>query len=511
MGEVFLAWDERLSRRVAVKRIPKGDSTPRDRERLRREARAAARVSHPAVVQVYDLVEDAGGDAIVLEYVEGRTLRALLADGVPPIGDTVRWAREIAEGLASAHAAGLVHRDLKAENVLVTREGQTKILDFGIAKAADAKTLTPQGWVVGTAHAMSPEQARGGEVDARSDLFSLGVLLYELLTGVSPFRGSNALDELQRVVSLAPPPVSRLRPEIPGALSGLVDRLLAKRPEDRPGSAAEVARALAALAAPPAPADAPDFATGTASTLGGPAVAFISPAGEVRRSATFQLSRRLAFLLLILLAILVFSIWLLQRRPPNVEARASLELLEGDPRRAEQIYLDILRRRPQRDAAVNLGLARSLLGRPADAVEAFRLALRFGADDPDLLLHLADAELASGHTSEARKIYGRILEIASPQQRMIRAQCLAHLGRFQEAVQVTQQALRESGEQPEILYAAALVYALTGDRAAALINVEAALKKGMQPRWFTLPAFGSLRDDPILESLLRRSARSATL
>src|SRR6185295_5708 len=159
MGEVFLAWDERLGRRVAVKRILRGTPTPRDRERFFREARAAARLSHPSVVQVYDFVEDASGEAIVLEYVEGRTLRALLAEGVPPVGFAVRLAKEIAEGLAAAHAAGLVHRDLKAGNVLITRDGHAKIVDFGVAKLSEAEGLTIDGMVVGTAHAMSPEQA----------------------------------------------------------------------------------------------------------------------------------------------------------------------------------------------------------------------------------------------------------------------------------------------------------------------------------------------------------------
>ncbi|HSN85546.1 MAG TPA: serine/threonine-protein kinase, partial [Thermoanaerobaculia bacterium] len=254
MGEVFLAWDDRLGRRVAVKRIRTGKPTDTDRERLRREARAAARLSHPYVVQIYDLVEDEAGDAIVLEYVEGRTLRDILAEGPPAPALALRLAREMTEGIAAAHAAGLVHRDLKAENVVVTREGHAKILDFGIAKALigdfGGETLTLQGAVLGTAHSMSPEQARGGEVDTRSDLFSLGVLLYELLTGRSPFRGTNPLDTMHRVISHQPPPVAEVRPGISRDLSALVDRLLAKRPEDRPHSAAEVATLLSAFPEP---------------------------------------------------------------------------------------------------------------------------------------------------------------------------------------------------------------------------------------------------------------------
>ncbi|PYQ66657.1 MAG: hypothetical protein DMF53_03115 [Acidobacteria bacterium] len=260
MGEVFLAWDERLGRRVALKRIRHEDPTARDRERFRREASAAARLSHPAVVQIYDVVEDATGDALVFEYVEGRTLRELLNEGLPSLDLATRLAREIAEGLAAAHASGLVHRDLKAENVMVTPDGHAKILDFGIAKATspggDAETLTAHGAVIGTFHVMSPEQARGGEVDARSDLFSLGVLLYELLTGRSPFRGRDSLDTLQRLALHQPPPVREVRPEISRPLSDLVDRLLAKLPEERPSTATAVVYALSdrtdALAEAPA-------------------------------------------------------------------------------------------------------------------------------------------------------------------------------------------------------------------------------------------------------------------
>lgn len=249
MGEVHLAYDERLDRLVAIKRMrPDALGDPSRRERLRREARAAARLSHPNVVQVYDLEEDEeGGDAIVLEYVQGRTIAELLREGPLPVEQAVELAAQVAEGLAAAHAAGLVHRDLKAENVVVTEEACAKILDFGLVKPLDPgadSTLTEHGAVLGTYRAMAPEQAEGVEVDARADLFSLGVLLYEMLAGRSPFQGATPVATLRNLTGAAPRPLTEVRPDLPGELTGLVHALLEKEPERRPAGAREVVARL---------------------------------------------------------------------------------------------------------------------------------------------------------------------------------------------------------------------------------------------------------------------------
>lgn len=247
MGEVFLAWDERLERPVAVKRVRRDAFTaPHQRDRFRREARMAARLSHAAIVQIHDLVNDNSGDAIVMEYVKGITLKEKVARGLPT-ADAVRLAGEIARGLAAAHSAGLIHRDLKAENVIVTPEGHAKILDFGLARPVDQdeEQLTQQGAIVGTSYAMSPEQASGEDhLDERSDLFSFGALLYEMLSGRSPFRGKNSLETLKRVVTEHPPPLASVCHDLPPGLTSLVDWLLAKNRDERPGSAAEVASRL---------------------------------------------------------------------------------------------------------------------------------------------------------------------------------------------------------------------------------------------------------------------------
>lgn len=252
MGEVFLAYDDRLDRLVAIKRMrPDALRDPSRRERLRREARAAARLSHPNVVQVYDLEEDeAGGDAIVLEYVQGQTLAEMLRDGPLPVERAVELAAQVAEGLAAAHAAGLVHRDLKAENVVVTAEGRAKVLDFGLVKPLDPgadSTVTEHGAVLGTYRAMAPEQAEGVEVDARADLFSLGVLLYEMLAGRSPFQGATPVATLRNLTGAAPRPLAEVRPDLPVELTGLVHALLEKDPARRPAGAREVAASFRSL------------------------------------------------------------------------------------------------------------------------------------------------------------------------------------------------------------------------------------------------------------------------
>ncbi len=253
-GEALLAYDDRLDRRVAIKRIRRSENaTAVERQRFLREARAVAHLTHPAIVQIYEILEDENGDALVMECVEGETMAQKLRDGPFEISDILHLAHEIAEALAEAHGKGIIHRDLKAENVMVTEHGHAKILDFGLAKvrrqeASDDPSLTVAGTVLGTCRSMSPEQATGLKIDERSDLFSVGVLLFEMATGTSPFTGDSALQTLANVVHQEPPSVRALRPDVPRSLSMAISQLLEKEPENRPASAADLADELARIA-----------------------------------------------------------------------------------------------------------------------------------------------------------------------------------------------------------------------------------------------------------------------
>ena len=249
MGEVFLAWDGRLERHVAIKRVHRNRvATPGLQDRFLREARSVAALDHAAVVKVHDVLYEGGRACLVMEFVEGETLAEILErDGPMPVERVVDAALQIVAGLAEAHAKGLIHRDLKTENVMVRADGRIKILDFGVVLSPEASQLTDPGFLIGTARAMSPEQARGEPLTAASDLFSLGVLLFEMVSNVSPFESTGQVDTLMRVVTEPAPPLRRHVPNVPPALERLVSRLLEKDPRWRPESARQVRAELEAL------------------------------------------------------------------------------------------------------------------------------------------------------------------------------------------------------------------------------------------------------------------------
>ena len=250
MSTVYRGTDLSLDRVVAVKVAmdPLLERDPVYASRFKREARAAAGISNSGIVTVFDAGADGPTRYIVMEYVEGRDLAAILRDERPlEPPRAVRIAEQVAGTLAAAHAAGIVHRDIKPGNIMVTPEGQVKVLDFGIARTTDGVNLTQTASVLGTAPYMSPEQAMGQPADARSDIYSLGCVLYEMLTGKPPFSGDLPAAVLHQHVRVAPKPPRALNPNVPPALDALVLQMLAKSPEDRPQTAAEVRDRLAAL------------------------------------------------------------------------------------------------------------------------------------------------------------------------------------------------------------------------------------------------------------------------
>jgi len=250
MGEVLLADDALLGRRVAIKRscAPEHDG-PYGRS-LRREARIASRIAHRAIVQVFDLVHD-GADHLVMEHVAGPSL-ARIHDGgrVDPV-EAVRIAIELAAALAAVHERGTLHLDVKLENVLLTADGQPKLTDFGIARCESEVEVDaePATRLAGTPRIMSAEQIRGDALDARSDLYSLGVLVFELLSGTSPFAAATELQTLSRALGDVPPRVDELAPAVPAVLVQLVADLLEKHPPLRPQTAVELQARLWAIAA----------------------------------------------------------------------------------------------------------------------------------------------------------------------------------------------------------------------------------------------------------------------
>jgi serine/threonine-protein kinase len=242
MSTVYRALDETLQRQVAVKLMIHEVATDSAHlERFRREARAVAQLSHPHVVGVIDAGEDEGRPYIVFEYVEGETLKERIRRmGRLPITEAVAYAIEIARALGAAHARHIVHRDVKPQNVLIDEEGSAKVTDFGIARTLDEEGLTADGRVLGTTDYVSPEQALGHPVTGQSDLYSLGVVLYEMLTGEVPFKGDTQVAVAMKHVREELPDVQAQRPEVSAALAAVLDRATAKRREARYANDAEL-------------------------------------------------------------------------------------------------------------------------------------------------------------------------------------------------------------------------------------------------------------------------------
>jgi eukaryotic-like serine/threonine-protein kinase len=301
MSTVYRAIDETLQRPVAIKLMNREVSTDSDQlERFRREARAVAQLSHPHIVGVIDAGED--GDPahsrpyIVFECVDGETLKERIRRmGRLPIPEAVAYAIEIARALGAAHARHIVHRDVKPQNVLIDEEGSAKVTDFGIARTLDEEGLTADGRVLGTTDYVSPEQALGQPVTGQSDLYSLGIVLYEMLTGEVPFKGDNQVAVAMKHVREAVPDVQTKRPEVSAALAAVVETATAKRPEDRYADDAELIADLEDVLA---------IETARAGTATGEATSVLRTLpSRTRRRVPFEIRHRLLALGLLLVAL----------------------------------------------------------------------------------------------------------------------------------------------------------------------------------------------------------------
>src|ERR687887_2601746 len=246
MANVYLAEDQELGRRVAIKILDGRHAADNSFiERFRREAKNAAGLSHPHLLSIYDRREAEGTYYIAMEYLAGRSLKELiLSRGPPPIKYAIDYTRQTLAAIGFAHRHGIVHRDIKPHNVVVDSDGRLKVTDFGIARSG-ASQMTEVGSIIGTAQYLSPEQARGAPVDQRSDLYSLGIVLYEMLTGKVPFTGDTPLEIAMKHLSEVPVPPSEVRPQLPEDLDLIVLRALAKDPEDRYQTAEEMDADLA--------------------------------------------------------------------------------------------------------------------------------------------------------------------------------------------------------------------------------------------------------------------------
>jgi uncharacterized RDD family membrane protein YckC len=270
MGEVFLAADTRLYRNVAIKVLPRDQvADPERKRRFMQEARAASALNHPNIVTLYDISSESGTDFLVMEYVPGKSLDKLIPSRGLPVREVISLAQQIASALVAAHTAGIVHRDLKPANVMIMDSGFVKVLDFGLAKGPDPKTVAPvgeetetilsvpdstqAGSILGTVNYMSPEQAQGKRVDPRSDIFSFGAVLYEMVTGARAFQGETFVDTLAAILR----DEVRLKTTeegspIPPRLEELIRLCLRKKPEDRWQAMSDVQAALATIQNEPA-------------------------------------------------------------------------------------------------------------------------------------------------------------------------------------------------------------------------------------------------------------------
>jgi serine/threonine-protein kinase len=320
MSTVYRAFDETLERGVAIKILHGhiSDDAP-SLERFRREARTVAQLSHPHVVMVIDAGEDEGHPYIVFEHVRGETLKERIKrEGQLPVAEAVAYAIEIGRGLQAAHERGLVHRDVKPQNVLIDDEGRAKVTDFGIALGLESNQLTGAGKVIGTTDYVSPEQAMGQDVTGQSDVYSLGIVLYEMLTGRVPFTGDNHVSVAMKHIHEGMPDVRRVRPEVSAVLASLIERATAKDPRARYASMADFVKDLEEVLA---------YESARSGGATGEATAILS---QLPGAVSGRHTRRKRILLAIVYVLIATAVAALAALLINGEDQQSEPLSQGD-------------------------------------------------------------------------------------------------------------------------------------------------------------------------------------
>lgn len=250
MGIVYRALDTTLDRILAVKVIRRESLGAEAKERFLREARACSRINHPNIVTVYAAGEEDGCPYLAMEFLEGKTLHEIIDEGPVPWKQAVPWIADILDALERLHGEGIVHRDLKPENIIVTTDGVVKLMDFGIARLTSSETITREDTTIGTVFYMSPEQVTGQKADPRSDIFSIGVMLYQMLTGVLPFAGEHPMAVLYSITNESPTSIAELAPDVPEELITAINRAIEKDPVDRFPDAGSMRDALTELVTP---------------------------------------------------------------------------------------------------------------------------------------------------------------------------------------------------------------------------------------------------------------------
>ena len=535
MGEVWLARDTRLDRDVAIKILPPSafDADLR-RERFVREAKAASALNHPNIVTIYEINSDQGVDFIAMEYVQGRTLSAMLDSRQLPIAIVQQYALQIASAVGRAHRANIVHRDLKPGNIMVTDDGLVKVLDFGLAKffrsaggpstdtmAEGPPSLTSEGVTVGTIGYMSPEQAVGDAVDARSDVFSFGIIVYEMLAGKLPFPASTRSAMLKELHFREPPPLERLRPETPPVLREVVRRCLQKTPGDRYENLTDVASVLSGGAASDSPTR--EFPSETVPLRPG-------PAGTRWRGLPAVLAAAIA------IALAAFGVWtwlppragpgtapagpaavsnsseatreaatLLARPDREGNVDRAITLLEGvvsaDPGSAmasaqlstaylrrqqtnpDAQWMDLAREHAERAVNLNgdlaaahvaLGLARAAEGKHDDADAAFRRAAGLDPAGPWPYIGLGINAAAQNRDADAEAAFGKAVTLGPQEWRAFGefAQFRFRRSRYADAAALWETALTVAPDNVLVLRNLAAAYFLLDrpDEAASALQ-----------------------------------------